>query len=736
MSDSDDVKKLQETVERLGKKVAGLEKTLYDVTVYLQHQAKQESTGSSTKPLSKGDVPVIEQKHVETPLVGHKPDSESIQPTPQPLDSDSRPRTEKKSSAIPDYMKSSEFWLNKIGIGLILFSVVFAFKYSIDKGWITPPIRVVFGILVGLALCGFGFYTYKKRRHFALVLLGGGIASFYISDFAAFQMFQLITHPVAFGGMVCITILAYAISLRQDEPILSIIGVLGGLGTPFLLYTGQGNIPGLMLYTCLLIAASCAVYFFKGWRLLLIITVIGGWIVIFVAQINGLPVTKTEAIPDRWALQYGLISVWLLYWLVPLLREALAQIKPDTWAYPPLLMGGKPIAPEFKKAVDRYVHTLCLSTPVIVLGMSVTLWDYSDQTWGWVCLFASLLYGVVALLLYINKVKSDLVYTNGLIGLMLFTVSLSLVFDGPTSMITIGTEAFILFLIARRVNDKVIAAYSHVLFLILAGVVLARILLLYMIRHSSNSFFNKELIADSFVTGFIFAVGLMSTNIKIIRIYLIAGFLLISGILCRELSGNTHLFTLTLTGASIFVYLKYRYDAVIEKFGELYLATMLLWSYQRLVVLDPDGTAFFNAQALTDFALFAIAASIVVFIIENLQWKKILGAMLHVGILLFLYRELLNMPNYQGFITSAWGIYAIALMIIGLRKNYVIIRILALLTLFLVVAKLFLIDLSRIDAIWRVLLFLAFGGIFLLLSYYFRKLWKNDEDTDETQPIE
>src|SRR3712207_2857697 len=41
---------------------------------------------------------------------------------------------------------------------------------------------------------------------------------------------------------------------------------------------------------------------------------------------------------------------------------------------------------------------------------------------------------------------------------------------------------------------------------------------------------------------------------------------------------------------------------------------------------------------------------------------------------------------------------------------------------FLVVRKLFLVDLIGVEAIWRVLLFLGLGGLFLALSYYLRSL--------------
>ncbi|NIS09515.1 MAG: DUF2339 domain-containing protein, partial [Candidatus Dadabacteria bacterium] len=83
---------------------------------------------------------------------------------------------------------NSEFLLNKIGIGLLLLGIVFLFKFSIDKGWITPAIRVVFGLALGTGLLLTGFRTYGNRRHFSLVLLGGAIATFYICGFAAFNL--------------------------------------------------------------------------------------------------------------------------------------------------------------------------------------------------------------------------------------------------------------------------------------------------------------------------------------------------------------------------------------------------------------------------------------------------------------------------------------------------------------------------------------------------------------------
>ncbi|MEE8577476.1 MAG: DUF2339 domain-containing protein, partial [candidate division Zixibacteria bacterium] len=64
--------------------------------------------------------------------------------------------------------------------------------------------------------------------------------------------------------------------------------------------------------------------------------------------------------------------------------------------------------------------------------------------------------------------------------------------------------------------------------------------------------------------------------------------------------------------------------------------------------------------------------------------------------------------------------------VIGLRRNHHRLRTVAVATLFAVVAKLFLVDLANIETIFRILLFMGFGGVFLALSYYFRSLWKSD----------
>jgi uncharacterized membrane protein len=210
-------------------------------------------------------------------------------------------------------LRSGEWWLNKLGIGLLLFGVAFLFVYSVERGWIGPWMRVGFGAAIGAALLAVGLRVYERRRAFSQVLLGGGVGALYITGFAAFQLYSLVPYPVAFGSMVAVTLLALLLSLRQEGVPLSLIGALGGLGTPFLLYTDTGSLGGLLLYTCLILAGMGAVYFRKGWVSLLAVPFVGGWMVLLVGYADTF-FSLTGASPaDRRVLQAGVAFAWLLF---------------------------------------------------------------------------------------------------------------------------------------------------------------------------------------------------------------------------------------------------------------------------------------------------------------------------------------------------------------------------------------------------------------------------------------
>ncbi|MCB0154130.1 MAG: DUF2339 domain-containing protein, partial [Anaerolineae bacterium] len=120
----------------------------------------------------------------------------------------------------------------------------------------------------------------------------------------------------------------------------------------------------------------------------------------------------------------------------------------------------------------------------------------------------------------------------------------------------------------------------------------------------------------------------------------------------------------------------------------------------------------------------------------------------HVLLLGWFWRELAPLSEGQGLVSTAWGVYTVILLILALRLRLTHLRAIAMTTLFVLVGKLLVIDLAELAAIWRILLFFGFGGAFLILSYFSRKLWRapdapqpnsKDVDGDESRigdPVE
>lgn len=81
-------------------------------------------------------------------------------------------------------------------------------------------------------------------------------------------------------------------------------------------------------------------------------------------------------------------------------------------------------------------------------------------------------------------------------------------------------------------------------------------------------------------------------------------------------------------------------------------------------------------------------------------------------------------PLFEGAsVTASWGLYAAGLLVAGLSSGRARLARWGTATLLLGVGKLFLVDLAAVGTGPRVLLFLGFGALFLILSYYTHSLW-------------
>ncbi len=341
---------------------------------------------------------------------------------------------------------NSEFWLNKIGIFLLLIGVASLLAYSVEKGWLVPGLRVGVAFLIGVILLVIGLRVRQGRPNFSQVLLGGSIAAFYFTGYAAYQLYNLVWFPVAFAFMIGVTLLAFFLSLNQDEVFLALIGTIGGLSTPFVLSSGQGSVAVLVGYTGLLIAGTAAIYYAKRWLSLLWTAFVGSWWV--------LALTVFAMKDDRWVVQIGLIFAGMVFVGLPTLAEFLAAPK----SVKNNLVTN---STELAKLLNFSTFSLIFLSPVMVLWLTAGNWQMHLADWGWLALGLAFVYGIIAFFLLTPKQK--LAYAYALSGLTLLNLSFAAFLHGENLLLTLAVEATLLHFVAKKSSVKFLSLLGHFL---------------------------------------------------------------------------------------------------------------------------------------------------------------------------------------------------------------------------------------------------------------------------------
>src|SRR3989304_8688705 len=170
-------------------------------------------------------------------------------------------------------------WFAIVGIVAIVFAVVFFLKFAFDNGLIGPIGQVIIGLVFGICLIFAGEALREKVHKYSQIISSGGIVVLYLSIWAAYGLFYLISPYVALSSMSLITILSSLLAIRYEAVYIGVLGVIGGFATPILLGKGFESEMILMSYIIILNLGVLAVAFFKNWRELSIATFAGTYIV-------------------------------------------------------------------------------------------------------------------------------------------------------------------------------------------------------------------------------------------------------------------------------------------------------------------------------------------------------------------------------------------------------------------------------------------------------------------------
>jgi len=188
------------------------------------------------------------------------------------------------------------------GAGVTLLGVVLLLALAAARGWFAPPVRVVAGAVLGLALVGLGMRLHRRAtsRVGALAVTGSGIATLYLVVAAATALYGYL--PVPAGLLLALLVAAAGLALadRWKAVLLGCGAVVGAaLLAPVVMQRLGPLLVGLVL---VLQVAATAVALRRRWPVL--VGIAAGWPVLYGTLVSGLADPT-----DRWGSAAASVAV-------------------------------------------------------------------------------------------------------------------------------------------------------------------------------------------------------------------------------------------------------------------------------------------------------------------------------------------------------------------------------------------------------------------------------------------
>jgi len=365
----------------------------------------------------------------------------SVAPSPAPSPTHGQKPLVSESAPVPT--ESSEEkgarWLGRIGIVALLFGVAFFLKYAFDNDWIGPMGRVMMGVLAGIGMIGVGHRFRSRYGAYADLWLGGGIGVLYLSMYASFAFYQLISQGVAFSLMALVTALALVLAVSGGTINIAAIGVFGGFLTPIMLRTGVDNLVQLSLYMIILNLGVLGVAWFKKWTklnyltFLGTITLFGGWMSSFYR-------------PERLEMTFFFLTIFFLLFLATSVMHHFAR----------------------KEVSTPMDQLLLLANAAGYFGVCYgILKPEYDAFLGFFALLLALVYLAVGYVSYSSN-KGDRTMNLMLPGIavVFLTIAIPLQLDGYTVSLSWLIEALVLIAISLFIRERVIQVFGWIVLML------------------------------------------------------------------------------------------------------------------------------------------------------------------------------------------------------------------------------------------------------------------------------
>jgi uncharacterized membrane protein len=423
-----------------------------------EEAVKQAKTGEIAETITFDNIPVfteqepLQNKEIEevfeenTPITIEKeavsePKQEIIKTSIVEVETfPSEQKQPKTKSNLEKFI--GENLISKIGIVILVIGVAIGAKYAIEKQWITPLMRIVFGYIVGGGLLGLALKLREKYTNFSAVLLSGAAAIMYFITYFAYVFYSLIPQIPTFGLMVVFTVFTVWAAISYNRQVIAHIGLVGAYAVPFLLSDGSGRVAVLLSYMAIINVGILVLAIKKYWKPLYYVSFGLTWLIYFSWYMS-----KYEHSQHFGLALTFLILFFILFYLA--------------------FLGYKFIKNE-QFSIENII--LLLANSFIFYGLGYEILKQLPSETNFLGLFTfcnAVLHFLVSMLIYKRKlVDKALFYLTFGLMLVFVTITIPVQFHGNWITLLWTGEALLLFWIGRKKQVLIYEYLSYPLILL------------------------------------------------------------------------------------------------------------------------------------------------------------------------------------------------------------------------------------------------------------------------------
>lgn len=617
-------------------------------------------------------------------------------------------------------------WFAWLGILALIFGIGFFIKYSFTMNWINHLTRIIFGLVLGsgLIFTGEKIEKQEKYKNLGQTLIGGGLATIYFSIFAAYH-FKPYRMAIGISQLTDILLLilvvvgSVLISVRKNSKIIATEAFFLGYLTSLL--AGRFDFLSLV-YGALLTMGLVVVVFYKKWE------VIG---------LAGMLASYFLFLP--WADQnqsFAMGSLILITYFISFVFQF--SLKYGNKKKESFNMFGFSLNAFifFGLFFDQFKSYLNNNFSLNVLNRGSSLLVSNSQL-NQILAVVPLAMAVFLLAIYsffkfyYSKRYLDLL---NYLSLAFITIAISIYFNSAVTTIFFLLEFIILLSGFIKTKANLFRNSALVLGLI-SGLKLFVIDLNELISWEGSNFRDpRRFVVVIFgLIIFYLASYLLDKNKNLLKkgeeicpkIFSIAGFILVLVLIFTEIFPiSSFLASLSLLLTFVILLVIFYFKKSNDYFFESNFVYLLLF----FNLIDKSSISVSNVNYLRFILLIvfvSLLSYLLAFFVKNKLFKsefedrKLTNFYNYIGGILLIF--LISYQFSGALISLFWGLLALVILSFGFSFSDKDLRLQSFLIFALVTFKVFIIDVSELEIIYRIFSYLSLGLILLLVSFIYNK---------------